>query len=46
MQPLFPEQRKFENKITVEDSEKNIITDDTLVSEELSNFFSKMEQKL
>ena len=46
MQPLFPEQRKFANKITLEDSEKNIITDDTLVSEELSNFFSKMEQKL
>ena len=46
IQPLFPEQRKFANKITLEDSEKNIITDDTLVSEELSNVFSKMQQKL
>ena len=33
------------NKITLEDSEENIKSDDTLVSEELI-FFSKMQQKL
>ena len=38
MQPLFPEKRKFANQITFEDSEENIIFDDTLVSEELNNF--------
>ena len=36
---LFSEKRKFANKITLEDSEKNILSDDTLVSEELNNFF-------
>ena len=35
MQPLFPEKRKFANKITLEVSEKSIVFDDTLVSEEL-----------
>ena len=39
IQPLFSEKRKFANKITLEDSEKNILSDDTLVSEELNNFF-------
>ena len=38
MQHLFPEKRKFVNKITLEDSEKNIISDSTSVSEELNNF--------
>ena len=47
MQPLFPEKRKFANQITIEDCAENIIPDDTLVSEELNNFFfSKMQQKL
>ena len=32
------------NKITLEDSEENIISDDTLVSEALIFFFSKMQQ--
>ena len=41
IQPLFSEKRKFANKITLEDSEKNILSDETLVSEELNNFFSK-----
>ena len=45
IQPLFSEKRKFANKITLEDSEENILTDDTLVSEELKIFF-KMQQKL
>ena len=45
MQPLFPEKRKFVDKITLEDSEENILSDDTLVSEELNIFF-KMQQKL
>ena len=38
---FFSEKRKFANKITLEDSEKNILSDETLVSEELNNFFSK-----
>ena len=47
MQPLFPEKRKFANKVTLEVSEENILSDDTSVSEELNNFFfSKMQQKL
>ena len=47
MQPLSPEKRKFANKITLELNEENIVSDDTLVSEELNNFFfSKMQQKL
>ena len=45
MQPLFPENRKFANKITLEESEENIISDDTLVSEELNNFFFKNATK-
>ena len=39
IQLLFYENRKFVNKITLEDSEKNILSEDTLVSEELNNFF-------
>ena len=39
IQTLFSEKRKLENKITLEDSEENILSDDTLVSEELNNFF-------
>ena len=41
MQPLFPRKRKSANKMTLEDSEENIITDDTLVSEKLNIFFQK-----
>ena len=41
IQPLFSEKRKFANKITLEDSEENILSDDTLVSEKLNTFFSK-----
>ena len=41
VQPLFSEKRKFANKITLEDSEENILFDDTLVSEKLNTFFSK-----
>ena len=39
IQPLFSEKRKFANKITLEDSEENILSDDTLVSEKLDTFF-------
>ena len=39
IQTLFFEKRKFANKITLEDREKNNLSDDTLVSEELNNFF-------
>ena len=45
MWPLFPEKRKFANQITFEDSEENIISDDTLVSEEQNNFFLKNATK-
>ena len=45
MQPLFPEKRKFVNKITLEVSEKSIVFDDTLVSEELK-LKKKMQQNL
>ena len=31
IQPLFSEKRKLKNKKTLEDSEKNILSDDTLV---------------
>ena len=37
IQLLFSEQRKFAKKITLEDSEENIISNDTLESE-LNNF--------
>ena len=40
IQPLFFfEMRKFANKVTLEDVEENIISDDTLVSEELKKIF-------
>ena len=45
MQPFFLEKRKFTNQITFEDSEENIISDDTLVSEEQNNFFLKNAPK-
>ena len=34
------------NKITLEDSEENILSDDTLVSEELTNFFQNATKTL
>ena len=46
IQPLFSEKRKFANKITLEDSEKNILSDDTLVSEELDSFFQNATKTL
>ena len=36
------EKRKSVNKITLEDSKEKIISDDALVSEDLSSFFFKM----
>ena len=45
MQSLFPRKRKFANQITLEDSEENMISDDTLVSEQLNNFFFKNATK-
>ena len=36
---FFWKKKKIANKITLEDSEKNILSDDTLVSEELKKFF-------
>ena len=46
IQPLFSEKRKFTNKITLEDSKKNILSDDTLISEELNNFFQNATKTL
>ena len=37
---------KIRNKITLEDSEKNNLSDDTLVSEELKNFFQNVTKTL
>ena len=45
MQPFFSEKRKFANKITLADSEENMTSNDTLVSEELNNFFFKNATK-
>ena len=44
MQSIFPRKRKFANQITLEDSEENIISDDTLVSEQPNNL-KKKEKK-
>ena len=46
MQSLFPRNRKLANQITLEDSEENIISDDTLVSEQLNNFFFQKCHKM
>ena len=45
MESLYPRKRKLANQITVEDSEENIISDDTLVSETLKKFFFKNATK-
>ena len=39
IQTLFSEKKQLANKITLEDSEQNILSDDILVSKELNNFF-------
>ena len=44
--PFFSEKRKFANKITLEDSEENFLSDDTLVSEELNNVFQNVTKTL
>ena len=46
IQPLFSEKRKFANKITLEKSEKNILSDGTLVSEEQNIFFQNATKTL
>ena len=43
MQPLFLENRKIRNKIELDDENKNIISEEDFVSEELKNFFLKMQ---
>ena len=43
---FFSEKRKFANKTTLEDSEENILSDDTLVSEELNYFFQNAAEAL
>ena len=37
IEPLFSEKRKFANEITLEDSEENVISDNTSVPEKLIN---------
>ena len=44
IQPLFSEKRRFANKISLENSEENIISDYTLVSEQLKNFFQNVTE--
>ena len=46
IQPLFSEKRKFANKINLEDSEENILSDNTLVLEELKIFFENTTKTL
>ena len=42
----FFEERKFANKMTVENSEENIISGDFLVSKELNNVFQNAARTL
>ena len=42
----FSEKRKFANKTTLEDGEENILSDDSLVSEELNYFFQNATKAL
>ena len=46
IQPLFSEKRKFANKIALEDSEENILSNETLVSEKRNNFFQNATKTL
>ena len=43
---FFSEKKKFPQKITLGGSEENILSDDTLVSEELNNFFQNLTKNL
>ena len=43
---FFCEKRKFADKTTLEDSEENILSDETLVSEELNIFFQNETKTL
>ena len=42
----FYKKRKFGNKITLEDSEENILSDDTLLLQEPNNFFQNTTKTL
>ena len=46
IQPIFSENRKIANKITLVGDNKNIISDDKFVSEELSIFFQNASKTL
>ena len=46
VQPIFSENRKFTNKITLVGSNENIISDDKLVLEELKIFFQNATKNL
>ena len=46
IQTLSSEKRKFAHKITHEDREENIISDDTLVSVELNNCFENLTKTI
>ena len=43
---FFSEKKAFVNKITLENTEENILSDDTLGSEELNNFFQNATKTL
>ena len=46
IRPIFSENRKVANKITLVGDNENIISDDKLVSEELNNFFQNATKTL
>ena len=46
IQPIFSENRKIANKITLVGDNENIISDDKLVSEELNNFLQNATKTL
>ena len=46
IQPIFSENHKVANKITLVENNENIISDDKLVSEELNNFFQNATKTL
>ena len=43
---FFHQKRKFENKITLEDSEENINSDHAWLTDELNNFFQNATKTL
>ena len=46
IQPLFSEKRKIANKVTLEDKEDKVISEDSLVSKEVIFFFQNATKSL